>query len=121
MATKSTAAKPIAAKKPAAKRKTAAQRAAEAEIIRKWQEAEARKAKRRERRRYVLRFMALFIASGLSVITTGAILDVDPWKSIIMGGVAGFVQFTEKLARSAIRDGDVSKDDVDAALDALSE
>lgn len=102
-------------------RMTKAQRAAaEAEAIKAAAAAEAA-AKRAETRRYILRFVALFVASSLSVITMGAAIGVEMWKSALMGGVAGFVQFAEKLSRSVVKDGDVSKEDIDAALDALSE
>jgi cytochrome c-type biogenesis protein CcmH/NrfG len=102
-------------------RMTKAERAAaEAEYARQ-AAAEAEIKKKAELRRYVFRFIALFVASSLSVITMGALIDVELWKSAVMGGVAGFVQFAERIARGAIKDGDVSKEDIDAALDSLSE
>lgn len=74
-----------------------------------------------EARKFTVRILALFFASGLAVVTTGAAIGVEIWKSVLMGGAAGIAQLVEKLARSAMKDGDVSKDDLDKALDDMSE
>lgn len=103
----------VAGAKPKAttkKRKTAEQIAVEAEAQEKL-----------EYRRYTVRIVALFLASGIAVVTTGAVIGVEVWKSVLMGGAAGLAQLVEKLARSAVRDGDISKDDLDEALDSLAE
>lgn len=111
----------VPAPPPKPKRKTAAQRAAEAAAVAA-AEAEARlKAKQAERRKFVVRIVALFFASGLTVVTTGAVIGVETWKSVVMGGVAGVAQLVEKLARAAVKDGDVSQKDLDEALSSFAE
>lgn len=76
---------------------------------------------RAERRKFTIRIIALFLASGMAVITTGAAIGVEIWKSVLMGGAAGIAQLVERLARSAVKDGDITRKDLEQALDALSE
>lgn len=74
-----------------------------------------------EARQFTIRILALFIASGLAVVTTGVAIGVEVWKAILMGGAAGIAQFVEKLARSAVLDGDITKEDLDKVLDDLAD
>jgi hypothetical protein len=53
----------------------------------------------------VTRILAVFAASGLSVIGAGAIAGVELWKAVMMAGVAGVATVIEGLARAYMDDG----------------
>lgn len=53
----------------------------------------------------LLRIVAVFAASALSVIGAGAIAGVPLWKAMIMAGVAGVANVVEGLSRSFLDDG----------------
>jgi hypothetical protein len=48
----------------------------------------------------VLRIIATFAASGLSVIGAGAIAGVPLWKACFMAGMAGVATVVEGLSRA---------------------
>lgn len=56
----------------------------------------------------VLRIVATFAASGLSVIGAGAIAGVPLWKACFMAGMAGVATVVEGLARAFLDDGKLS-------------
>lgn len=60
----------------------------------------------------VLRIVAVFAASGLSVIGAGAIADVPLWKACFMAGMAGVATVVEGLARAFLDDGQISGDEI---------
>jgi hypothetical protein len=53
----------------------------------------------------LLRIVATFAASGLSVIGAGAIAGVPLWKAIFMAGMAGVATVVEGLSRAFLDDG----------------
>lgn len=53
----------------------------------------------------VLRIIATFAASGLSVIGAGAIAGVPLWKACFMAGMAGVATVVEGLSRAFLDDG----------------
>ncbi len=53
----------------------------------------------------VLRIVATFAASGLSVIGAGAIAGVPLWKACFMAGMAGVATVVEGLSRAFLDDG----------------
>lgn len=53
----------------------------------------------------VTRILAVFAASGLSVVGAGAIAGVELWKAVMMAGVAGVATVIEGLARAYMDDG----------------
>jgi hypothetical protein len=53
----------------------------------------------------VLRIIATFAASGLSVIGAGAIAGVPIWKACFMAGMAGVATVIEGLSRAFLDDG----------------
>jgi len=53
----------------------------------------------------LLRILAVFAASGLSVIGAGAIAGVELWKACLMAGIAGVATVVEGLARAFLDDG----------------
>lgn len=62
---------------------------------------------------YLVRFLAVFVASGLSVISTGILIGVELWKAVLMAGVGGLATVLEGIARAAIADGSVSHEEID--------
>lgn len=60
----------------------------------------------------LLRILAVFGASGLSVIGAGAIAGVTLWKAILMAGVGGVATVVEGLARAYMDDGKLDADEI---------
>lgn len=56
----------------------------------------------------ILRIIATFAASGLSVIGAGAIAGVPLWKACFMAGMAGVATVVEGLSRAFLDDGKLS-------------
>jgi hypothetical protein len=56
----------------------------------------------------ILRIVATFAASGLSVIGAGAIAGVPLWKACLMAGMAGVATVIEGLSRAFLDDGKLS-------------
>jgi hypothetical protein len=63
------------------------------------------------------RIIAVFIASGLSVLGAGAIVGVDIMSAVLMAGILGVASVIEKIARSFIDDGKLTMEEVNAAFD----
>jgi hypothetical protein len=64
----------------------------------------------------LLRILAVFGASGLSVVGAGAIAGVDLWKAVLMAGVGGVATVVEGLARAYMDDGKLDSDEIDAVF-----
>jgi hypothetical protein len=62
------------------------------------------------------RIIAVFIASGLSVLGAGAIVGVDIASAVLMAGILGVASVVEKIARSFIDDGKLTMEEVNAAF-----
>jgi len=60
----------------------------------------------------ILRILAVFGASGLSVIGAGAISGVPLWKAVMMAGVGGVATVVEGLARAYMDDGKLDADEI---------
>jgi hypothetical protein len=60
----------------------------------------------------LLRILAVFAASGLSVVGAGAIAGVTLWKAILMAGVGGVATGIEGLARAYMDDGKIDPDEI---------
>jgi hypothetical protein len=60
----------------------------------------------------LLRILAVFGASGLSVVGAGAIAGVDLWKAVLMAGVGGVATVVEGLARAYMDDGKLDADEI---------
>jgi hypothetical protein len=59
-----------------------------------------------------LRILAVFAASGLSVIGAGAIAGVPLWKACFMAGMAGGATVVEGLSRAFLDDGKLSASEI---------
>lgn len=60
----------------------------------------------------LLRILAVFAASGLSVVGAGAIAGVSLWKAVLMAGVAGVATVVEGLARAFMDDGKIDANEI---------
>jgi hypothetical protein len=67
----------------------------------------------------VLRIVATFAASGLSVIGAGAIAGVDTITAITVAGLTAVAAVVEKLARGFMNDGKLDLHEVNAAFAAV--
>lgn len=67
----------------------------------------------RKLRKVTLRILAVFSASGLSVIGAGTIAGVELWQAVLMAGVGGVATVIEGLSRAYIADGDLSDAEID--------
>jgi len=64
-------------------------------------------------RQLLLRIVAVFAASGLSVIGAGAIAGVELWKAVLIAGIGGVATVVEGLSRAFLQDGKLSADEID--------
>lgn len=53
----------------------------------------------------LLRILATFAATGLSVVGAGAIAGIPLWKAVLMAGIGGVSFVVEGLARAFMDDG----------------
>lgn len=60
----------------------------------------------------LLRILATFAASGLSVIGAGAIAGVPLAKAVFMAGIGGVAVVVEGLARAFLKDGKLTEDEI---------
>jgi hypothetical protein len=62
------------------------------------------------------RIIAVFAASGLSVIGAGAIVGISTVKAVILAGTLGVATVVEKLARGFLDDGRLTIDEINGAF-----
>ena len=62
------------------------------------------------------RIIAVFAASGLSVLGAGAVVGVDLLSAVFMAGILGVATVVEKLARAFLDDGNLTLDEINAAF-----
>lgn len=60
----------------------------------------------------LLRILATFAATGLSVVGAGAIAGIPLWKAVLMAGIGGVAHVVEGLARAFMDDGKLSVDEI---------
>lgn len=60
----------------------------------------------------LLRILAAFAATGLSVVGAGAIAGVPLWKAMLMAGIGGVSFVVEGLARAYMDDGKLTVDEI---------
>ena len=64
----------------------------------------------------IWRILAVFAASGLSVLGAGAVVGVDLLSAVFMAGILGVATVVEKLARAFLDDGKLTLDEINAAF-----
>jgi hypothetical protein len=62
------------------------------------------------------RTLAVFVASGLSVVGAGSVVGVELWKSVVIAGVSGVVTVLQGLSRAFMKDGNLSSDEIEAVF-----
>jgi hypothetical protein len=67
----------------------------------------------------ILRIIAVFAASGLSVIGAGSLVGIDTMKAVILAGTLGVATVVEKLARGFINDGQLTLDEINEAFNSV--
>jgi len=67
----------------------------------------------------LMRIVATFAASGLSVIGAGAIAGVDTITAVTVAGLTAVAAVVEKLARGFMNDGKLDLDEINAAFAAV--
>ena len=67
----------------------------------------------------LMRIVAVFAASGLSVIGAGAIIGIDTVSAILLAGTLGVATVVEKLARGFIDDGRLSIEEINSAFNSV--
>lgn len=64
----------------------------------------------------LLRILATFAASGLSVVGAGAVAGVSMPKAILMAGIAGVATVVEGLSRAFLDDGKLTSTEINAVF-----
>ena len=67
----------------------------------------------------VMRIVAVFAASGLSVVGAGAIVGISTGKAVILAGSLGVATVVERLARGFLNDGKLSIHEINQAFNAV--
>ena len=62
------------------------------------------------------RIVAVFAASGLSIIGAGSLVGIDTLTAVIMAVTLGVATVVEKLARAFLDDGKLSDSEINAAF-----
>jgi hypothetical protein len=64
----------------------------------------------------IMRIIAVFAASGLSVIGAGSLVGIEVWQAALLAGGLGVSTVVESLARGYLDDGKLTRDEVNAAF-----
>jgi len=67
----------------------------------------------------LMRIVAVFAATGLSVIGAGAVVGISTIQAVILAGTLGVATVVEKLARGFLDDGKLSLTEVNEAFAAV--
>ena len=64
----------------------------------------------------LLRMVAVFAATGLSVVGAGAVAGVETPQAVLMAGIGGVAAVVEGLARAFLKDGKLDDAEVNAVF-----
>ena len=64
----------------------------------------------------LMRIIAVFAASGLSVIGAGAVMGIDTITAVLMAGLLGVATVIERLARAFLDDGKLTINEINSAF-----
>jgi hypothetical protein len=64
----------------------------------------------------LLRIVAVFAASSLSVLGAGAVVGIDLLSAVLMAGILGVATVVERLARAFLDDGNLSMEEINEAF-----
>lgn len=65
------------------------------------------------------RIMAVFSASGLSVVGAGTLAGVQLWQAVLMAGIGGVATVIEGLSRAYLDDGKLTDEEIDAVFNSV--
>jgi hypothetical protein len=66
-----------------------------------------------------MRIVAVFAASGLSVVGAGAIAGVHLWKAVLMAGIGGVATVIEGLSRAFMDDGKLDQTEINSVFNTV--
>jgi hypothetical protein len=66
-----------------------------------------------------MRIVAVFAASGLSIIGAGAVVGISTIKAVILAGTLGVATVVEKLARGFLDDGKLTIREINEAFSSV--
>jgi hypothetical protein len=64
----------------------------------------------------LMRIIAVFAASGLSVLGAGAVVGIDTLQAVFLAGLLGVATVIERLARAFLDDGKLSLSEINDAF-----
>jgi len=64
----------------------------------------------------LMRILAVFAASGLSVLGAGAVVGIDTIQAVCLAGLLGVATVIERLARAFLDDGKLSFTEINDAF-----
>jgi hypothetical protein len=64
----------------------------------------------------IMRIIAVFAASGLSIIGAGAVVGISTIKAVVLAGTLGVATVVEKLARGFLDDGKLTVKEINVAF-----
>ena len=64
----------------------------------------------------LMRIVAVFAASGLSVLGAGAVVGIDTMQAVFLAGLLGVATVIERLARAFLDDGRLSLSEINDAF-----
>lgn len=64
----------------------------------------------------LMRIVAVFAASGLSVIGAGSLVGIEVWQAAALAGGLGVATVVEALARGFLDDGKLTAEEINAAF-----
>lgn len=65
------------------------------------------------------RILAVFSASGLSVIGAGSLAGIQLWQAVLMAGVGGVATVVEGLSRAYLDDGKLTDTEIDDVFNSV--
>jgi hypothetical protein len=65
------------------------------------------------------RIIAVFSASGLSVVGAGTLAGVELWQAVLMAGIGGVATVVEGLSRAYLDDGKLTNAEVDDVFNSV--
>lgn len=65
------------------------------------------------------RIIAVFSASGLSVVGAGTLAGVELWQAVLMAGIGGVATVVEGLSRAYLSDGKLTADEIDEVFNTV--
>lgn len=64
----------------------------------------------------LMRIVAVFAATGLSVVGMGSVIGIDTLQAILLAGGLGVATVVESLARGYLDDGKLSQQEINEAF-----